>query len=69
MMAKMMPRAEQIARAAPRRKVGEVAQHLRALLGSASIEVEEARVLVRGRGIIKRWLIDPSLRFLAGGLK
>ena len=69
MMAKMMSRAEQIARAAQRRKVGEVAQHLRALLGSASIEVEEARVLVRGRGIIKRWLIDPSLRFLAGGLK
>jgi hypothetical protein len=39
------------------------------VLGSASIEVEEARVLVRGRGIVKRWLIDPSLRFLSGGLK
>ena len=55
MMAKMMSRAEQIARAAQRRKVGEVAQHLRALLGSASIEVEEARVLVLGR----RWRLVP----------
>jgi hypothetical protein len=39
------------------------------MFGSGAIEVEEARVLVRGRGIIKRWLIDPSLRFLAGGLQ
>ena len=28
-----------------------------------------ARVLMRGRGVMKRWLIDPSLRFLAGGPK
>jgi hypothetical protein len=65
----MLRRGEQIARAAQRRRVRQVADHLRAVLGSASIEVEEARVLVRGRGIVKRWLIDPSLRFLSGGLK
>jgi hypothetical protein len=39
------------------------------MFGSGAIEVEEARVLVRGKGMIKRWLIDPSLRFLGGGLK
>jgi hypothetical protein len=65
----MLRRGEEIARAAQRRKVREVADYLGAVLGSASIEVEEARVLVRGRGIVKRWLIDPSLRFLSGGLK
>jgi hypothetical protein len=41
-----------------------VAERLKTLLGEAAVEVEEARVLVRGRGIIKRWLIDSSLRFL-----
>lgn len=69
MMANLQERGEELAREAQARKVHQVAQQLRALLGSTAIEVEEARVLVRGRGIIKRWLIDPSLRFLAGGLK
>ncbi len=69
MNARMMRRGEQIARAAQQRRVRQVADYLRAVLGNASIEVEEARVLVRGRGIVKRWLIDPSLRFLSGGLK
>lgn len=69
MNARMLRRGEEIARAAQRRRVQQVAVYLRNVLGSASIEVEEARVLVRGRGIVKRWLIDPSLRFLSGGLK
>jgi len=30
---------------------------------------EDTRVIVRRRGIIKRWLTDPTLRFLSGGLK
>jgi hypothetical protein len=68
-MAKLADRAAEIARAAQQRRLRIVADQLRAMMGSVSIEVEEARVLVRGRGIIKRWLIDPSLRFLAGGLK
>ena len=69
MNSRMLRRGEEIARAAQRRRVQQVAAYLRNVLGSASIEVEEARVLVRGRGIVKRWLIDPSLRFLSGGLK
>ena len=69
MMSELLSRGERLAREAQRRKVVEVAAQLRGMLGSTAIEVEEARVLVRGRGIIKRWLIDPSLRFLAGGLR
>lgn len=69
MMDALLSRGERLATEAQRRKIAEVAGQLRAVLGSASVEVEEARVLVRGRGIIKRWLIDPSLRFLAGGVK
>lgn len=68
-MIKLVRRGEALAREAQGRKLRQLAQELRSILGSASVEVEEARVLVRGRGIIKRWLIDPSLRFLSGGLK
>ena len=69
MMEALQSRGERLAIDAQRRKVAHVAAQLRAMLGSAAIQVEEARVLVRGRGIIKRWLIDPSLRFLIGGLR
>jgi hypothetical protein len=69
MMERMIARAEQLAHGAQQRRLQQVATQLRAMFSSTAIEVEEARVLVRGRGIVKRWLIDPSLRFLAGGLK
>ena len=69
MMEALLSRGERLAIEAQRRRIAEVAAQYRAILGNSSVEVEEARVLVRGRGIIKRWLIDPSLRFLAGALK
>jgi len=69
MFTTLVRRAETLARAKRDEKLRAVAQQLASLFGSGAIEVEEARVLVRGRGIIKRWLIDPSLRFLAGGYK
>lgn len=69
MMERLVSRGDAISREAQRREVQRVAQQLRRIFGSAAVEVEEARVLVRGRGMIKRWLIDPSLRFLTGGLK
>ena len=69
MMERLAARGGQLARSAQEQRVQEVAQQLRTIFGSAAVEVQEARVLVRGRGMIKRWLIDPSLRFLGGGLK
>ena len=69
MMDALLSRGERLATEAQRRKIAEVASQLRAMFGGGSIEVEETRVLVRGRGMIKRWLIDPSLRFLIGGLR
>ena len=68
MMDRLVTRGERLARNAQRQMVHSVAERLRAMFGGAAV-VEEARVLVRGRGMIKRWLIDPSLRFLNGGLK
>ena len=69
MMTKLIKRGEQIARERQRQRVRQLAEQLKGLFGDAAVEVEEARVLVRGRGIVKRWLIDPSLRFLAAGFK
>jgi hypothetical protein len=69
MMTQLAARAEQAVRARQRERVGELAERLRTMFGEGAVEVQEARVLVRGRGIVKRWLIDPSLRFLAGGFK
>ena len=67
MMEKMMARGEQIAHAARQQQINRLAARLRQLLGSSAVSTDEARVIVSGRGMIKRWLIDPSLRFLSGG--
>jgi len=64
MMTALTRRAEALARQRQAAKLREIADRLRTLVGEGAVEVEEARVLVRGRGLIKRWLIDPTLRFL-----
>lgn len=69
MMTELMRQGEEIARERQRETVSRVAGRLKALLGDAAVEIEDARVLVRGRGLIRRWLVDPALRFLAGGLR
>jgi hypothetical protein len=69
MMARVLRRGEALARERQRERVRELSERLKGMFGEGAVEVEEARVLVRGRGIVKRWLIDPSLRFLAGGFK
>lgn len=69
MMERLLKRGDDIAREAQRRGIERVADRLRQRFGAGSVQTDEARVLVSGRGLIRRWLIDPSLRFLAGALK
>ena len=69
MMTALIARAEALARARQLAKLREIAERLKALLGEAAVEVADGRVLLRGRGIVRRWLVDPGLRFLAGALK
>ena len=69
MMNQLLERGEAIARDAQRRTAERVAQELRAELATGSVQVDGASVIVSGRGIMKRWLADASLRFLGGGLK
>jgi hypothetical protein len=68
-MGDLLQRGEALAVERQQQRLKAVAQQLRALFGSAAVEVDEAEVLVSGRGLVKRWLIDPNLRFLNGGLK
>jgi hypothetical protein len=66
MMAKLLKRGDELARAGEERALDGVVQRLTSLLRGLSIEIEETHVLVSGRGLLKRWLTDPDLRFLNG---
>jgi len=69
MMGELLKRGELIARARQRQAVQNAAEKLRTMFGSGAVEVEDERVVVSGRGLLKRWLIEPGLRFLSGGHK
>jgi hypothetical protein len=66
MMSELLKRGEELAREAQVQRVTQVAGRLKELVRGIAIETDEARVIVSGRGLLKRWLIDPQLRFLAG---
>ena len=68
-MTELLKRAEELARERQRRAIGGIVQRLRALLGEAKLEASDTSVQVSGRGVLKRWLTDPNLRFLWGGMK
>jgi len=64
MMNELLKRGEAIASARRRQMVQAVAEKLRAMFGAGAVEVEDTRVLLSGRGLVRRWLIDSGLRFL-----
>jgi hypothetical protein len=65
MMARMMRWAERRARDEARQAAVRMAERVRDTIQGASVEAREAQVIVSGRGLVRRWLIDPELRFLA----
>lgn len=69
MMERLTRRVEALAAAEQRRQVQMLAGRMKEMISGASVEVFEARVIVAGRGLLKRWLIDPALRFLSTGFK
>jgi hypothetical protein len=69
MMERLLKRGDAIAREAQRRGVAQLAEHLRARFGAGAVRTDEADVVVRWRGLVRRWLTEPGLRFLAGILK
>jgi hypothetical protein len=67
MMERLIARGEAIARAGQQRQIAAAASQLRGLFGAAAVDVEDSRIVVRGRRLIARWLIDPVLRFFGRG--
>ena len=65
MMQSVVAWAERRARIQARQRAGQIAERMRAILRGASVEATETGVIVSGRGLVRRWLIDPELRFLA----
>jgi len=64
MMAGLEARAARLAAGRQRERIRQIAGELRAMFGQAAVVTEDARVMVRGQGLIRRWLVDPNLRFL-----
>jgi hypothetical protein len=69
MMERLVRRAEKRAREAQARRIELLAGRIKEVLGSASVETDGAQIVVKGRGVLKTWLSDPTLRFLSGGPK
>jgi len=69
MMSGLIRRAERLAAAEQRRQVRRLAALMKDMLGAGSVEADDAAVVATGRGLFKRWLVDPGLRFLSSGLR
>jgi hypothetical protein len=69
MMNALMKRGETLAAEVARRKAREIAARVIEMLGEGSAEAIGANVAIRGRGLMKRWLSEPELRFLSRMLK
>lgn len=69
MMEDLMKRGDDLAAEGQQQKLQDVASQLRAMFGNAAVEISDGQVAVTSKGIVKRWLTDPSLRFLAGALR
>lgn len=69
MMERLLKRGDEIARAAQRRGVAQVAERLRARFGLGAVQADKTSVVVSGQRLVRRWLTDSGLRFLAGMLK
>lgn len=64
-MGKLVSRGETLARAAQVRRIQGICDRLKEVVRGVAIGTDEARVIVSGRGLLKRWLSDPALRFLS----
>ena len=69
MLEKLTALGEQIALEAQARQIRRLFDQFSGRFGARAVSSDETRLLVTGRGIIKRWLVDPSLRFLAGEMR
>lgn len=68
-MNKLEKRAEQVARARRQIAMERIAARLEEQLHGVRIELEQSEIRIVGRDLVKRWLSDTGLRFVAGMVK
>lgn len=64
-MRRLQTRVEDLARAQQRRAIARIAERLSERLRGADIQTSGDTVTVGGKHLVRRWLLDPSLRFVA----
>jgi hypothetical protein len=65
MMRALTERGQRLAAAAKARTIDRLAADLRADVPGIKVDAGSDRIVVRGRGLLQRWLSDPALRFSA----
>lgn len=68
MMERLMSRGQALAATVQARQVARLAAMMQSMLGSKA-QVEGAKVVVSGRGLLERWLTNAGIRFLSSGFK
>ena len=66
MMERLLARGEELANELQQKATERVAGVFRELVADASVEIQDGGVVVSGRDMLKRWLLDPTLRFFGG---
>nr|WP_315382664.1 hypothetical protein [uncultured Sphingomonas sp.] len=69
MLEQLKARAETTGRAAATDAAGRLAERVREAVPGVSVAVEGSAVTLSGRGLLRRWLADPALRWLGGLLR
>ena len=69
MLEPLNARAEAIGRRGAAQAAARLEERVRAAVPDLSVSVEETRVTLSGRGLWRRWLADPALRWLGGLLR
>ena len=64
MMERLLARAEEIAQAAQAKRIEAIANTAKQELSGLSIRRTATGVVIQGKQLLERWLLDPALRFL-----
>lgn len=68
-MAQLMKRVEELCRPLLHHEIILLANELEEWFGTGAVETEDSRIVISGRGLQRRWLTDPRLRFIREGMK
>lgn len=69
MMEKLLSRGTELASQVQQQKLHSVARQLHTIFGNAAVQFDSDQVVISGKGILKRWLTDPAVRFVPGALR